>query len=337
MAEIPTDFKQSSVQPKMPALLIVAFLRPDNLQRIFSIAHSAGVRNFFISIDVPAKHRVDLIPLSQSVIEVAKSFEAFSDSEIQIVVRDSNVGCSASVLSSCDWFFSLVEEGVVLEDDCIPSPGFFSYASDSLRQIALDSEIWLACGTQFAPTEICNNWQKSKFMLTWGWATNKLNWAQMSMTLKEGYQKLDRDLKISVREKAYWNAGSKRAYSGISDAWDTPLAQKMLLKRKVALLPAASLVTNIGNDRVATHTQGEALGIGRALGSYTPAFTAPQNNSEVDTWLLENFFNIRFRHILSTRVTQLRDTLAFKHFRNSPLLRRWFQASISFNSEGFSE
>lgn len=337
MSFIPSDIRGLSAPLKMPALLIVGYLRPDNLQKIFSIAHGAGVRNFFISIDVPGDHQIDLIPLSHSVIAVAKSFEKFADSEIQIVVRDSNVGCSASVLSSCDWFFSLVEEGIVLEDDCIPSPEFFSYATDSLRYMALDSEIWLSCGTQFAPTEICDNWQKSKFMLTWGWATNRLNWDEMSHALKQGYQKLDRDLEISLRERAYWNAGSKRAYSGISDAWDTPLAQKMLLKRKVALLPAASLVTNIGNDGVATHTQGEAFGIGRKLGRYTPTSVSPKNNFAVDVWLKENFFDIRFRHILSTQVTRLRDILAFKHFRNSPLLHRWAQASLSLNSDRSSE
>lgn len=312
------------------ALLVIAYLRPDNLEFILDTAIDAGVKIIYISIDYPKNPTKDNLELHNQVISVARKYRNCSQYTIHIVEREFNVGCSAAVLSSCDWFFNNVEKGIVLEDDCIPTSDFFEYCRDALKIVQNDEGIWIACGTQFAPRSLSHTWVLSKYPLTWGWATTSIKWKEMSASLRESEGKLPRfkSRNISFPEAIYWDAGALRATRGISDAWDTPLVQKMLLNSKLAILPNVSLVSNIGNDEFATHTHGSSIGLKQETGKYTRSDYLPIVNTDVDYWLKKRFYRIRIRHILTTRVTYLIDALQSRNRHNLSLESRWENAKI---------
>lgn len=312
------------------AVLVVAYLRPDNLGQILEIARSAGISRFFISVDFPRDATVSALELNSEVLLVAKNFQKSSGCEVHIFERKQNVGCSAAVLSSCDWFFENVDYGIVLEDDCLPTLGFFAYCADALPIIEENQGIWLACGTQFAPPFSTEPWVLSRYPLTWGWATTKKNWIEISSSLMESYVglKASRERGISVSESIYWNAGALRALSGVSDAWDTPLAQIMLLRSKFAVLPRIALVSNIGNDSQATHTHGKSIGLRLKTGSYSASARKPDVVKEVDDWLMKEFYQIKTRHVFSTRITRLIDFFFCRVLRSTSLTVRWKRARI---------
>jgi hypothetical protein len=312
------------------AVLVVAYLRPDNLRRILEISQSAGVTKFFISVDFPRNASMDDLKLNAKVLSISRNFKSVSGCEVHIFERKENVGCSAAVLSSCDWFFEHINYGIILEDDCLPTVDFFAYCSDAFPLIEDNQDVWLACGTQFAPPLSSDSWVLSRYALTWGWATTKNKWNQISSSLNEPFTGLKASMErdISISESVYWNAGALRAIRGISDAWDTPLVQKMLLKSKLAVLPRVALVSNIGNDSQATHTHGTSIGLRLKTGSHSPTSRKPNSVKEIDAWLREYFYQISTRHVVSTKITRLVDFFSCQVLKSISLAKRWERARI---------
>jgi hypothetical protein len=314
------------------ALLVIAYLRPQNLENILKVAVNSGVTNIYISVDAPRVSTLENIELSHQVLQIAKEYKANSQLRVSIYRRVENVGCTPSVLSSCDWVFSQESEVIVLEDDCIPTAEFFDFCRRAIGQIQNSSDIWLACGTQIAPSALIDEqWLLSKYPLTWGWCTTKSKWQEIRESL------LNLDIKLSGKnspeitayERTYWNAGSRRALEGISDAWDTPLVHRMLLNKKLAILPRNSLVSNVGNDSVATHTHGDSAGIAMNTGAFLSPDLQPSNNLQVEEWLRANFYRISSRHLISTRVTLILDRIWNKSEKFKSLKSSWESAAIT--------
>ena len=314
-----------------PALLVIAYLRPESLKTILETAHTAGIKRYFISIDFPRESTPENLKLSSQVLTVANEFQKTSGTIVNISRRSKNIGCTPSVLSSCDWAFTMSENLIVLEDDCIPNVDFFNYCKESFSNISVDPNIWLACGTQFAPAELINNsWLLSRYPLTWGWCTTSNKWAIIRDALNAPKDKLTRknSVGLSFFERRYWNAGAKRALSGIADAWDTPLVQQMLRNNALAILPKYSLVSNVGNDQVATHTHGNAQGIKAITGNFSAGNSLPVTNKKVENWLRDEFYKIKLRHLLTTRVTSVIDKVLRRKGKVLTLRENWENAKL---------
>lgn len=292
------------------ALLLIAYRRVETLGSILEIASSSGVDNVYIVID---KSPTNVVSSIQEEIALLCEKRRSSFNSMQIIMRNTNVGCAASVMTGVDWIFKHENFACILEDDCIPTSDFFAFARASQDALEFDKDLLLACGTQFAPKELSKgSWVKSKYALTWGWATTKENWLQIrsrilnterlptsnpqSWTLKSFLDSEDR----------YWNSGARRARQGYVDVWDTILLQVMRSSGKFAVLPAESLVMNVGDDVDATHTDSSEW-THKSTGTFLPPQSNPELSIAIDLWLKKNFFRITGRHHITTRITQVID------------------------------
>jgi len=305
------------------AALIIAFRRHANLLTQIECLSESGISRIYIAVDAaPVNDPQASIDVART-LDVAKNI-SLENLEVRLSTHESNVGCSAGVLSACDWFFSNEDFGVILEDDCIPTADFFKYV-DSAKSHLDNADNWLICGTQFAPPNLApSDWMLSKYPLIWGWATSREIWSEISAELKNGASgNLDKDFTKS--EKQYWRAGARRSSAGLVDAWDNILVYRMLINSKHAILPKLTLVTNIGSDYVATHTPSTSKWLGLETGSFTAPNTAPVSNQSLDFWLRNNFYKISKRHLLTTRLTSIKDKIV----RNpgTSLAERWARAN----------
>jgi hypothetical protein len=308
------------------AALIIAYRRWDNVAKLIEILRVQGVKRIYIAIDRNSSSDIDVITDVGRTIEIAMDAKKVAPNAIQVAVHTENVGCSAAVLSACQWFYENEEFGVVFEDDCIPANEFFTYANKSRQVIESNNDVWLFCGTQFAselPSQ--DSWSLSKYALIWGWGTSRAKWNQIAAAMKRGALNVQND-NIGIAEKQYWKAGAVRSSSGIVDAWDNILIQNMLSLGKKAILPQYALVSNVGNDSAATHTIGDSSWLRIETGSFGVPAHVPIENQILDSWLKDKFYKISLRHIVTTRVTRLLDFITMRKMRAVDLATRWENA-----------
>ena len=306
--------------------LIIAYRRHENVLKLIDILSKKGVKRIYVAIDCNSP----LDPASQldvkKTIEIAMEASKNMPGQLRVAVHSENVGCSAAVLSACEWFFENEEFGVILEDDCIPAEEFFTFANNSKEIIETNDNVWLFCGTQFASEEKSeDSWSLSKYALIWGWGTSKRKWHQIASSLKENSVSI-LSKEISFAEKQYWNAGASRSISGAVDAWDNILVQRMLTLEKKSILPKYSLVSNIGNDFAATHTISDSNWLRIETGSFDIPKAEPIDNPGLDLWLKAKFYRISIRHIFTTRITYFIDYISGRRNRAENLINRWENA-----------
>ena len=92
---------------------------------------------------------------------------------------ERNLGLEANVELGLDWVFSQVDRAIVLEDDCIPDPSFFTYADELLDRYAEEKRVWQIGGdTHLVPPAMFgdDSYGFSTWASVWGWATWADRW-----------------------------------------------------------------------------------------------------------------------------------------------------------------
>ena len=308
------------MRPK-PALLIITYMRFEQVVEILNIAIANGIERIYISVD----GRVDTNnpTYKEEFCQILKA--ACNNEEVSLKVRFSNLnlGCSASVLSGCDWVFSEEEFVAVLEDDCIPSSEFFKFLIEGYPILQTENPIWMLCGTQFVPEEITRSeWFLSRYALIWGWATTRDKWHEIGSAIR-GTMRIQLNSKVGLNEIAFWNSGARRASEGWVDAWDTVVVQRMIIHNKYSVLPGTNLVRNIGYDHFATHTKEDSAWMNTKTGDFISSEMKPAQLESADEWLKNNFYKINFSHPVRFFLSILRDRVFGGKPSTSSLSLRW--------------
>ena len=70
------------------------------------------------------------------VLKIAKAREIATKidwpCELKTLFRDKNLGCKKAASESITWFFNQEEQGIILEDDCLPHSDFFPFVKHYL-------------------------------------------------------------------------------------------------------------------------------------------------------------------------------------------------------------
>lgn len=317
--------------------LIVGYQRLAGIQKNMDLCVQNGIKNIYVSIDYPKI--TDNLSIRRHNEIIHYLHKKLLDGEINLFYRvaHKNVGSAINVITSCDWFFENNIFGVILEDDCIPNESFFHFVRENQRDLELDGRIWLISGTQFVPREIIASTRVLvKYPQIWGWATTNSKWAEIRGTyFGVGEKTWPSD--IDSKEKAFWEAGEIRARKGYVDAWDIILAATMLKRQKYALVSNRNLVTNIGVDDVSTHTKKKSTWIAHPTSNLDQAQADIVLDENSSFWLKRNFYGIRARHLLSTKITRIFDLVRIKSRKPTSLILR-LSAEFTYysNSEKLS-
>lgn len=313
----------------MSAVLLLAYKRWQNMDVILDVCRSAGVNPIYIHVDADSNPGENL-DVSRT-LEKVSTYKRRWGIDIRIASQGQNAGCATSMILSINRVFQTEDRIIVLEDDCLPTLGFFQFMEESFREMQENTEIGLSCGAQFAPPSITHNkWFLSRYPLNWGWGITKHQWILLSSGILNSDKLKSRFNKVGIRESVYWNAGARRALNGYTDVWDTLLVREMIRHNLYCILPGVNLVHNVGNDIHALHTHGDQPWTNYPTGEFTSSDSAPIFNPQFDKWARLQFYRISFRHLFSTKITLIRDHLVAKPVRR-PLRDRIQLAAVNFN------
>lgn len=246
---------------KTPVLFLV-FNRPDTTERVFEQIRIAKPTKLFIAADGPRDDKEGEIERCSKVREIVKKVDW--DCEIKTLFREKNLGCKMAVSSAISWFFENVEEGIILEDDCLPNQSFFSFCSSLLVHYRDNSHIMHISGTNFQNGKIRGQgtYYFSKYPLVWGWASWRRAWKlyDLEMNNLELFLKSNSIENIShdKDEQAFWLNYFAIVHSGKINTWDIQWLFSILFRNGLSIIPNKNLISNIGFGIEATHTIGES-------------------------------------------------------------------------------
>src|SRR6185295_16277368 len=141
--------------------------------RVLSAIAQYRPRRLFVAADGPAgpQHEADCRAAREAALKLTWPCE------IETNFSPVNMGMRDRFFSAFDWFFERVPAGIVVEDDCLPSKGFFEFCSQVLDRYADDTRIMHVSGETYAlRPRPRHSYYFSKYSLSWGWATWSRAW-----------------------------------------------------------------------------------------------------------------------------------------------------------------
>lgn len=244
-------------------ILFLIFARPDTTIKVFERIRQIQPAKLYIAADAPRIGRPDEVKRCEETRRIVDQIDW--PCEVHTLFRDKNLGCKIAVSSAITWFFSHVEYGVILEDDCLPDLSFFPYCEELLFKYKDDDRIGHISGQCFFPQMINPNfsYDYSRIAHIWGWASWRRVWKNYDVNLScWGEIKKDRIMQksffINWNEQVYFTSFISDSLSGRNgiNTWDTQYMFMLRNQNQLSIYPSVNLVTNIGlNSENATHTK----------------------------------------------------------------------------------
>ncbi len=233
------------------AILLLTFNRLDYLQSVFEKIREIKPKRLYISSDGP---RECVEGEAQKVQEVRDYVLNHIDWECEVRTRflDKNSGgCANGVSGAVTWFFENEQEGIILEDDCLPSTDFFSYCKILLERYRDNKKIYSICG--YLPTDFANSKYSYEFASVshcWGWASWADRWQKFSLDLENMQSKDISSLFINSNAKKYWKYILQKMKNKEIDSWYFPWNFCISANKGLTIFPNNNLISNIGNSGV---------------------------------------------------------------------------------------
>lgn len=241
-------------------VLLIAWRRPQTLRLVIEAIRPVEPSRLFIACDGPSPSRLGELEKVEATRQLIKQ-EINWPCKIHRLYSDVNQGCRQGVSRAISWFFEHVEEGVILEDDCIPEPSFFTYCTELLKRYRYDTRIWCISGNNFQNGKWRGegSYYFSRIPLIWGWATWRRCWQHYDLGISQWPNFRDSGLMETVFidpvERIYWqNIWQWLYYNQEPDTWDYQWCFACLSNGGLSIEPNRNLVGNIGFGDDATHT-----------------------------------------------------------------------------------
>ena len=238
-------------------ILLIVFNRPDKTLKLINALKDVKPKNVFVSADGP---RDGVENDKHLCSEVRKLFDTIPwHCKITTKFNDQNLSCKKNVIESIDWFFEYNDQGVILEDDCIPSKSFFLFCEKLLEKYKNNQNIMQINGFNGGLEYQASNNDSyffSKINTTWGWATWKRAWLKFDNSFLD-YPEMVKKNKIvdyyENHEIAKWmERYFVKSINNDDNIWSTNWSYTILKNNGLCISPISNLVKNIGFDESAT-------------------------------------------------------------------------------------
>ena len=237
-------------------ILFVIFRRKDAALQSFARIRDAKPARLYIAGDGP---RPGVDGEAEQVEQTRKAVMDAIDwpCEVKTLFRDCNIGCGQGVYTAINWFFEHEERGIIIEDDCVLQPSFFPFAEELLERYKDDERIGMIAGTNpLGEVAVTESYLFSKYAACWGWATWRRAWNKMDI----GMSFLSSKKEDVIANRGCGNERNRWLYQigmiakGRVSAWDWQWYFSLAAQNQLCIFPKANLVSNIGDDEMATHT-----------------------------------------------------------------------------------
>lgn len=306
-------------------ILFLIFNRPDTTKLVFESIKKMKPKKLYIAADGPRVDRLGEFELCERTRNIIKDIDW--ECEVKTLFRSNNLGCKVAVSSAIDWFFENEEQGIILEDDCLPNESFYFFCEELLNYYKKDNTIMHIGGSNFQNEKIRGNasYYFSNYNHIWGWATWRRAWEKydvnmQTFTTEECNDILNQTFK-SEKEKFFWRKIFNDSIKKDVNTWDYQWTYAIMKNKGLSIIPNINLVKNIGFDENGTHTNSnDILGLGiRKYGILSEIIHVDkkQINYLADSYALRKFFNPNVLYIFIRKVVFKFNLLSEKLFKKT--------------------
>jgi hypothetical protein len=235
---------------KTPVLFLI-YNRPQYTEKVFEAIRNAEPERLFISADGPKSGKSADLQLCEEVRRIVTKIDW--PCTVKTLLRDENLGCKLGMSSGINWFFDQVDEGIILEDDCLPNKSFFRFSEMMLEKYRDENKIMMIAGSNPATSvNIEDSYLFSRFYTIWGWATWKRAWNKFDINITAWPKlKADRFLETIFSDNLKNRNFIERMFDEANgnencSVWSLQWTFACLVNNAFAIIPKHNLVSNIG-------------------------------------------------------------------------------------------
>lgn len=246
------------------AVLFIVFSRPETTRRVFESIRRARPARLYVAADGARADRPGEAERCALVRKIAT--EVDWDCEVRTLFQDRNLGCGLGPMTAISWFFEHETEGIIVEDDCLPSQSFFPFCSEILERYRDDTRVMSVAGNNLeapADREEDYSYTFSSITYCWGWATWRRAWKLQDFEMTK-YTEIDQKDYLTYRydshyERDYFQYAFSKMHTGDESLsrktiWDYQWQFSCMVNSGLIVVPNRNLVTNLGFGEGATNT-----------------------------------------------------------------------------------
>jgi hypothetical protein len=251
-------------------ILFITFNRLDTVVKVFDRIKEQKPRYFYWASDGPRFNKPDEVQKVRAVKEYIFS-QIDWNCEVKTLFREENMGCGLGVSTAITWFFNNVEQGIILEDDCLPLPGFFEFCEELLNYYKDDQQVFEISGTNLQAGKIRGDgsYYFSNYGGIWGWATWARAWKNYDFKML-AFDEFVKGKKIErlftdKKQQLFWINAFKEGKN--VDTWDYQWVFTFWNNNGICIVPNKNLISNIGFNNEGTHTFNEPVWYKKLIGN----------------------------------------------------------------------
>jgi hypothetical protein len=227
---------------EVPVALVI-FNRPQATEVCFKQIRRLRPKRLFIIGDGAREHRPGEAASVEQCREIVSAIDW--DCTVTNLYSEKNMGCGQRISSGISEAMKQVDRLIILEDDCLAEPSFFTFCEALLTRYEFDERVMAITGNNF---QLGRRWTTasyyfSKYPHCWGWATWKRAWEKFDMKIPNWPMFRDSGQLAthcrSRNELEYWTKIFDSVHAGKSQSWAFPwvLAHWYLHKFRSVKIP----------------------------------------------------------------------------------------------------
>jgi len=231
-------------------VLLITFNRPQYLLKVLEELKRSKISRLFVFRDGPRPYNLSDIHATQEIKDIIEQIDWVKDLKVNLM--QNNLGCGYGPYSAISWAFQYTDKLIILEDDCIPVPSFFTFCNKMLTKYEHDRRIRLISGRSpiSFPSSYKYDYLFTQWAQTWGWATWKRVWDNFDLQQRDIMPFFKKGGFVNTfptkKENSYFNARRYYTLYEPFHSWDGQFGVHARMNGELAIIPAKNLIQNIG-------------------------------------------------------------------------------------------
>lgn len=241
-------------------VLLITFNRPEHTKRTIEALRLQQPPLVYVFQDGARKNNERDAVACPAVREVIEK-EIVWECELHTHFSEQNRGCRDAIIFAISSVLKEHESVIVVEDDIITSPAFYSYMCKALDYYCNRPTVWSISGHSHSPEKfhVPADYDYDVFaaprLFNWGWGTWRDRWERTDWSMSY-YDEL---LRHPYEMQAFSRGGDdlipmlEDEKMGRSSAWDIQFAFAHFANHAISIVPCVTYTYNIGQDGSGTH------------------------------------------------------------------------------------